>query len=278
MGDLIGVEIVSEFIQSVLMTGKVKGFPPVSALLIATPECGKTSIVTDAFQSGRTKSAIQLTDVTGRGLMELCKNHPEVTHFIFNDMVTILSHKQSVNTYTLSVLNAMTEEGIQSAAYPGRVESYEHGKRAIIGCVTTTMMKDQRRWWNAHGLSSRLFPFCYDHDATLTIKVKDSIEMGHNEKKKKKAAARHGGIVVKKLAVEMSPDIRKKVRVLSDSISHSLGDSKGYRRLHQFNSLIRGHALARADRNRKVTQKDLEFLYRIQPYISYEKPQPLRYE
>lgn len=277
MGDLIGVEIVSEFIQSVLMTGKVKSFEPVSAIIIATPECGKTSIVTDAFTTGRTKSAIQLTDVTGRGLMELCKNHPEVTHFIFNDMVTILSHKQSVNTYTLSVLNAMTEEGIQSAAYPGRVESYEHGKRAIIGCVTTAMMKDQRRWWNAHGLSSRLFPFCYDHNAALTIKVKDSIEMGEGKKRKKKTSKR-GGYVVKKVAVEMSPEIRKKVRVLSDIISHSLGDSKGYRRLHQFNSLIRGHALARGDRAKKVSQKDLEFLYRIQPYISYENPHPLHYE
>jgi hypothetical protein len=275
MGKLIGMEIVSEFVQAVLMTGKVRHFDPVSALLIGTPECGKTSLVTDVYTNtkGKTPCAIQLTDVTGRGLMELCKNHPEITHFILNDMVAILSHKQSVNTYTLSILNAMTEEGIQAAAYPGKVESYTDGKRAIIGCITTTMMADQRRWWNAHGLASRLFPFCFDHDAMLTIKIKDSIENANEKKLSQKKKKRVQPVPLKKIQVTISASLRNEVRKISDTVAKTLGDHKGYRRLHQFNSLVRGHALA--SRRHIVNKKDIDFLNRIMPYVSYVVAHPL---
>lgn len=267
---LIGNDIVIEFIETVLYTGRIVDANPVSALLIALPECGKTSSVSSLFLDAKCKTAIQLTDATGRGLMELCKYRPEVSHFVLNDFVAIMSHRESVNKYTLAVLSAMTEEGISTVAWPGQVDTFMHGKRAIIGCSTPGVVNDGRQWWVRHGLASRMLPFYYDHSANLSIQIKDSIDSEREEKSK--------GIVLhvpdKLVRIPLSETQRQRIRILADNRAKILGDPKGYRRLKQYRTLVKAHALARAKRKSgiAVNEQDLAFLEVIDRFVSYTEP------
>jgi hypothetical protein len=280
---LIGVEPVLEFVKTVLYTGRVKaagGPRPLSAILIATPECGKTSVVTDAITGGKCKTAIALNDVTGRGLMDLCKHHPEVSHFIINDLVTVMSHRESVNRYTLSIINAVTEEGLTAAAWPGTVETFEHGHRGIIACCTPKLIKDRRQWWNYHGLASRMLPFYYDHTDLLTIQIKDAIDADD----KPTAISRNGtrGIVPlripeKPVRVTIPSNLEYAIRKLADQRAAKLGDPKGYRRLKQYRLLARAHALSRGGSraNLSVADRDFEWLQRMDAFVSYTEARQL---
>jgi hypothetical protein len=50
------------------------------------------------------------------------------------------------------------------------------------------------------------------------------------------------------------------------------------RRLHQYHTLIRGHALLRNREKPVVEDVDLEFLEEIDLYCSYDKPKELKYD
>lgn len=261
---LIGMALVEEYVATVLLSGRLKDESPVSTVLIAAPESGKTSVVL----ARPCKSALPLTDVTGRGLMLLCQQQKEVTHFILNDLVAIMSHKQTVNAYTLSIINAMTEEGIQAVAFPGVIEQYSHGKRGIIACTTTDLFRDKRHWWWKIGLASRLLPFGFDHSSQLQVRIKALIqdETRHNGKQSPLKVIEVPDALIR---VIIPTKFKAEILKISDTIARRLEDPKGYRRLHQFQSLAKAHSLRRSWKNPQVTEEDIEFLYRIDPYVSY---------
>jgi hypothetical protein len=270
---LIGVELVQEFCETIISTGRlIEPHPPVSALLISHPEGGKTSIAT----SKTSKSIIVVSDITGRGIVEICKMNPEISHIIINDMVAIMAHRQTVNRYTQAMLNAVTEEGIQSLAMPGGVEVISNGRRGIIACMTMDIAKDGRAWWNKIGFATRMVPFAYSHSAKLTLKIKEIIDEG-NERKRVKRESKSKELRLPSKCVPVSFDKKyvKQVREISDEKSKELKDNTGYRRLKQFHSLVCGHALRRSLRKPTVGKEDIEFLHRIFPYISYDVLNPI---
>lgn len=257
---LIGMELVKEMVETTLLTGRLKEHSPVSLLLISEPEQGKTRI----FFETPCPSVIMLTDVTGKAIQELCRQQADKTHFVINDLVAVLSHKQTVNKYTLSMINAMTEEGIAAVAFPGQIEVFKNGKRGIVAALTTKMTRDGRAWWNKIGLTTRMVPFCFSHSEELTLKIKMAIDGDGTN-----LTAKEFKIPNLPIHVKMLPEITKQVRRLADKKSEELGEV-GYRRLTQFRALCRAHAILRGQwRNCTANHDDVEFLKRIFPYMNY---------
>jgi len=259
---LIGMELVKELVETVLLTGRVKGHTPKSLLLIATPESGKTRV----FLETPCSCAHMLSDVTGKGIQDLCKGNAEKTHFVINDLVAVLSHRQTVNKYTLSMINAITEEGIIAVAYPGSFESFKSGKRGIIAALTTSMTRDGRQWWNKIGLTSRMIPFCYDHGDELVIKIKTAIRNGESG-----LAPQTFQVPPFEGEVDFSAKLKLEFPRISDAKSLELKE-KGLRRLQQFLALACAHAVRRSPKRATVTDADVEFLKRIYPYMDYTRP------
>lgn len=263
---LIGVDLVLELVESVIMTGRLAEHSPTSLTLISDPEGGKTSIAT-----AKDCKAIEVfTDVTGRGLIDVCRTNPDATHIVLNDLVAIMSHRASVNAYTQAVINAMTEEGLQAIAVPGQKFTIENGKRGIIACQTYDLCRDGRAWWNKIGLNTRLLPFCYAHSAQLTLRIKAAIDNGDFDKNKKKSKKPILRIPAKPVNVIIPSKYVELIRKLADAKSGELCET-GYRRLHQFRSLACGHAVRRSKKRPTVGNAEIEFLNRIFPYISYKK-------
>lgn len=262
---LLGVELIKEMVETVILTGRVKGFAPVSLLLIAAPESGKTSVVLER----PCKAALALTDVTGKGIQEICKLQPSLSHIIINDMVAVMAHKQTVNRFTLSMLNAITEEGIQAVAYPGSIQNFANGRRGVIACLTTDLANDGRSWWNKIGFTSRMVPFCFEHSEQLTIRIKESIDAGVQ-----KANTPASEFVIPELPINVKVDPKhiREIRRLADVQSERLQE-KGYRRLKQYHCLARAHAIRRGNwKNAVVNESDVDFLRRLQIFVSYTEP------
>jgi len=260
---LMGVALASEFVHTVILTGAVEHSNPVSALLIANPEQGKTSIVLEKSCD----QVIAMTDVTGKGLKLLCQMKPEATHFIVNDMGIIMAHSGKTREYFFGMLLAMTEEGIKTVASPDGVEVLKTGRKGIIGCITTEQAQDNRMWWQKRGLARRLVPFHYAYSEGLVIKIKDSIVKGHH------ASFEEPKPSYPKIAVQVTIDnfLSEKIRKISDRKATELGQL-GISLLIRYQALAKGHALFRNWKNAKVTEEDIDFLARIDPYVNWMLP------
>lgn len=260
---MIGTQVVTEFLQTILLTGRVKDESPVSTFLIAEPEHGKTSLCLES----PTSSQIDLTDCTGRGLQEILKYKIEISHVILNDLTAVMGHGKTVRSYLFAMLNAMTEEGIRSIAFPGSVETYQDGKRGIIACCTPALIKDARCWFNKIGLTSRIFPFHYQYSENLVIKIKAAITSDQ-----KNIPSKTVSIPEKPIAVLIPEREAAEIQKISDGKAKELEDNTGIRRLKQFRKLAKAHALIGADWvNPKVSQREIDFLMRIFPYVDYKK-------
>jgi hypothetical protein len=266
---LVGMHFIREIVETVILTGRLKEHSPVSLLLIASPESGKTSVVLEKECSG----VVAVTDVTGRGLQELCRMKPEITHIVINDLVAVAAHKASVSKYTMSMINAMTEEGIQATAFPGSFETYKSGRRGIIASIPTTMAKDGRAWWNKIGLSSRMLPLAFKHSENLNLRIKTMISNGYAPKLPTKNTAIFF-IPAADIAVKVPIERARQVQEIAELISEKFKE-EGYRRLKQMRALACAHALLRTWKNPVVTDKDVDFLKRIRPYVSYTQPKEI---
>ena len=260
------MELVRELVETVLLSGRVADEKPIGLLLIAYPEEGKTSIVLERGFS----CAVDVTDATGRGIVEILKYKPEVSHLIFNDLTAIMAHGKTVRAYTVSMINAMTEEGIRTIAFPGQIETFPSGIRGIIACITPDLVSDGRQWWNKIGLTTRLLPFNYKHSSAMILRVKEAIDSDIKY-------AKPGALAIPKALVKVG--IHGKhiiaIRKMADQCSRVLGDNTGYRRLKQFRRLAKAHALRRSWKNAEVNIEDTKFLRALMPFISYTETHAL---
>jgi len=264
---LIGMELLTELVRTVLISGRVFGCDPLSLLLLAAPESGKTSVVLEE----PCESAFPLTDVTGKGIQHLCTMQPQISHIILNDLVAVQSHRPTVNHFTLAMLNAMTEEGIMAIASPAGIERFENGKRGLIACLTLKMAGDGRAWWNRTGFSTRLIPFAYEYPEPLILKIKTAILAGTESKNIPKRVLK---IPAAKLKVSFPEKLRPEVLHFANHIAKQLNE-QGIRRVRQFRTLVMAHAIMRGWKHPSVEKIDLDFLSRLNPYISYTKATPL---
>lgn len=266
MAQLIGTALLELVVNAAVATGRVANSEngPLSVLLIAHPESGKTSIV-----SRDCKSALAFDDITSKGIAALLTRNPEVTHLILLDMVAIMSHKETTNKLTMSTLNSMTEEGMSRTADPSGMQEYKFGKRGIVGCLTIDLANDGRNWWNKTGFATRMLPICYAHSPELQIKIKDAITKGAY------ATVRPKGnelvLPEKSINVVIPFECAQQIRKLSDLKAVDFGEY-GYRRLKQFKSLAQGHALLRNPKKPVVGRPEIEFLWKVIPFVSFDKP------
>lgn len=264
---MIGVELLRELIETVILTGRVQNVDPMSLLLIAAPESGKTSVVLER----PCKVVEPFTDITGRGIHQVLAQNMNITHIVINDMVAVLSHRQSVNKYTISQLNAITEEGITKLALPSGVQSFNGNKKmGVIASLTLDLVKDSRNWWNKVGFASRMLPFCYYYPTDIIVKIKASIDEKHLMKTKKKKA-KEFTVPEKQIGVDYPKKILADVRWIADNRSNILCE-QGMRRLNQYHSLVQAHAIWRQKTKVCVTTDDLEFLKAVDRYVTYDKP------
>lgn len=270
---MIGTEFLRETVETIILTGKVQGVSPVSLLLIAAPESGKTSVVLE-----KPCDAIKAyADVTGRGLHAILKLNPHLTHIVINDLVATLSHRQTVNRYTISQLNSMTEEGITAIATPMGEEEYEAGKKGVIASLTLELAKDSRRWWNKVGFSSRMLPFCYIYSRDLILAIKAAIDDSKGRSKPaKRKVQRSDTFTIPRDPVKViyNDAEAKQIRRLADTRSQIL-EEQGMRRLKQYHAIAQAHALWRKRSKPQVGERDIQFIERLDRFVSYDKPEVL---
>jgi hypothetical protein len=290
---LIGMDFPVEVVQTVLLTGQLADERPVSLLIIASPESGKTTATRKANISVSSDKrgeelAVALTDTTGKGLLKIIREHPRVSHVIFNDLAITAGHKSHVTKYLFGLISAMTEEGLARMADPEGIQVFgADAIKGVIGCITPRLVRDQRFIWNVTGLTTRMLPFFYSQGIDIQLKVRryhaGLLHESHhpressslwvpNEKVKVFVAEKY-----KEQILELARNVAQKLSKEGASRKNPEYEELGYRRIRQFMSLAKANSLLThsGDPEPRVHRVNVEFLRKLSRFVSFRHAESL---
>lgn len=257
---LIGTSILPQIIRSAILSTRVDcyGTMPVSLFLVAPFEHGKTRLALE----NASDEAVIVSDVTGIGLLEALQMNPSATTAIINDLSVVVGHRQSVNKLTISVLNALAEEGCYKIAMPKMAHLDLRGRKVnIIACCVPELVADRRNWWYKSGFMSRLLTVRFAHSIELQLAIHKSIQEAQKD-------GENHALVVPAAMVKVSIDDAHSglISSIATRLYHAYGEA-GYRKHKQIRALAAGHALLRSWKHATVNAEDITFLEKCLPFL-----------
>lgn len=262
---MLHTEILEQVIRAAILSAKVKreDVNPVSLFLIAPVENGKTSLA--VANSG--EKTLVLTDVSGIGLLEALQQNKDVTHVVINDLAAVQGHRSSVSQLTVTILNALSEEGSYNIALPKlNYLSMAGRKVGVIACCIPEMMHDNRLWWKKSGFDTRLLNIRYMHSPQLKIEILNAIR-DHDGRKTEKKNGNPLRVPEVPIYVKIPPAHAQTILDHAKEIADA-NSEMGYRREKQLRALCCGHRLMGTWKAPvEVGQEQMDFLKNLFPYI-----------
>ena len=262
---MLKMDELKEVIQLCLYSAYIEDEKPISLLIIAEPESGKTQML-KKFRHN--KGIVYFTDLTAYGITKaifpLLESGQKVNHIIIPDLLNPLSKSQVATKGFIQFMNSLIEEGIcEIYTYAIQIKK-EDLNVGLISAITSDAFFSRKTTWKKIGFLSRVIPFSYKYGIGSVIEIMESIykEEYHNEEKvslcfpneKKKI------FLSKELAKEMFPF----TLLLAKQSS-----SYGFRVQKQLQILLKSSALL--DGRSQVEMKDVEKLKRIVKFLNFSR-------
>lgn len=170
---MIRMEPLQKMIECALISPYIKGENPLSLLIVAKPESGKTSIMKTYRKN---KGIVYVTDCTAYGLTRdiLPKMvSGEIKTIVIPDLLTPLSKSAKTRQSFIAFLNNLIEEGI------ARITTYamiwnQNVKANVITAVTDQASRDGRHEWAKMGFISRFILFTYSYNLSTIVEILNS--------------------------------------------------------------------------------------------------------
>ena len=182
---MIGINNITNLLELVVWSGHIRGEQPVSVLLTAPPEAGKTSMV---MKYSPNEGLVVLTDCTAYGIMRDYREAittGRIRHIIIPDFIKPMSRGMDTVHSLVAFLNSLIEEGVISiSTYAEQVgvQSLEDAGQSQIpvrcGLITTIaqgILHDGRHHWARMGFMSRMLPISYTYNAGTQLSIHRSI-------------------------------------------------------------------------------------------------------
>ena len=257
---VLKTKLIEELVHCAVLSHFIEGFPPVSILLLAAPESGKSQITSTL------KEVPVLADLTGKGVGFLLDAGYRTA--ILNDMSYIAGLSPRTIIYLSSHLNqGMTEGGAKLlSANPDGIQS--HGGKGcinIIGCMPREIFNRHSAAWQMCGFISRLLPFAYSYPEDVIIKIKNGIEQGSRESLKSSVEGLKKR-PEKQKRIKCPIKIVNCIRQMADWRAENIMGTIGFRLLSYYHCLIRAHCLLR--KGTIVNLADLRFLSKVDQHIN----------
>lgn len=167
---LINVGSLRKMIECALISPYVKDEKPLSLLIVAKPESGKTSVMKLYRQN---KGVIYVSDCTAYGITrDILPNMTsgEVKTLIIPDLLTPLSKSTKTRQSFVAFLNNLIEEGV--AKITTYATTWDKDVRAnIITAVTDEALRDARHDWAKMGFLSRFIIFSYSYNTSTVVEI-----------------------------------------------------------------------------------------------------------
>ena len=177
---MVSVEPIEKILKCVLASGRVAGEKPLSLILIASVECGKTTIIRKyCLKSG---NVFYTTDATAYGIIrdtDQLKNFSpgQLTHIVIPDLLSCLGRKADTVTTFIHFMNALIEEGVMNiSTYATNIKGSVEVKAGLITAIPPKPFLDKRRQWERIGFLSRALPVSFDYQVSTQVQILSYIQ------------------------------------------------------------------------------------------------------
>jgi len=256
---LIHLEPLQKIIECVLISPYVKNEKPLSLLIIAKAESGKTSAMKVYRQN---KGIVYVTDCTAYGLTRdiLPKMvSGEVKTIMIPDLLTPLSKQTKTRKSFVAFLNNLIEEGIVKVTTYSMIWDKDV-KANVITAVTDQALRDGRHEWAKMGFLSRFIIFSYSYSLSTVMEILNSYsEHGLNLETVKVK------LPEKEVDIELPREIADKLNPLAVEIGRQC-ELYGIRAKINLRCLIK--CLAYRNGRKIVTETDLKELLELADYMN----------
>lgn len=131
MTKLINVDDLIKITRLVAVSPYIKNYSPLKLILLSQSGMGKTTLILH----WTSRNIAIFTDISKTGIMDTLIKEPNKNMFIVPDMIKITNKKSSTSKDTISMLNAVTEEGL----FKVKLWNVEHDlKGKKVGLMTST--------------------------------------------------------------------------------------------------------------------------------------------
>ena len=258
--NMIGLEPLYDFIELCLWTGAVGGERPASAILVAAPGGGKSSLL----EKMHGPSAPFVTDMTSREISGTIREFPHATHILLSDMMAIFAHRKSVTALACSMLSSLTGDAMRNDSFSGN----NHAPKQL-GLITAIPTRDfakrqvQSQLASA-GFATRFMILRYSYSVGTQCRIHEYIKSDAYTRPSVSAPPQ---IPLGKEFIEIPSHLADKVHSLAMMIK-GREDELGTRIHHHLRSLVK--ARARRDGRASASDEDIDA---IQAYANFFGPE-----
>ena len=257
---MINTEILEHLVRLAIYSTAIKREKPVSVMLIAPPEHGKTEVLKKfAFIS----TVKIMTDFNTFVFSEYANEYQLGLKktIIIPDFIRVIKKKYSAQANSLTIMNAITEEGWTGKLPLGQVTSKTIYAN-IITALTTDELRDKRHKWNKIGFLSRFIPVTYSYSKLTVRQIREYIKdrIYHTDKPY--------DFKVPKIEIDVTlpKELAREIENLSLDISEE-ENILGFRLQRQLQVLAMSNAVA-SQRN-LVINEDIKIIEKITKFINY---------
>ena len=261
---MIKMNKIKRIIEVALWTGWIENEKPVSLLIVAKPERGKT----EALKIYKDNKGIAfINDVTTKALTEILinkyKNKELLNHIIIPDFLNPISKQQSTSKQIVQFLSSLIEDGVcivKSAYIDLNLDGFQCG---LITAITEDENERKKKSWRSIGFLSRFVPVTYSYSFNTILEIFESISKQDYHKHDKINLDFPEKKTVVNLPYELSKDFDNVIQ--SIAIKQKLD---GIRLKKAFNSMLKAIALSK---NKLIVDKeDTKELLELCEYINYD--------
>lgn len=157
-----------DFVSLCLWTGAVAGERPASAIIVAPPGSGKTSVL--ERMKGETSPFV--SDLTSREISGIMRDYPRATHILLSDMMALFAHKGPVVNLSCSMLGALTGDSLKTDSFSGNTAPVGK-KMGLITAIPTYELKTRKvqKALNGAGFATRFMLIHYDYSVETKMKI-----------------------------------------------------------------------------------------------------------
>lgn len=264
MKEILFVSDIRHIVKLCVASAFLKGERPVSVILLADPECGKTSILY-SFNYTKYKNIMKITKPRASVLEELMKKSDSgLNYIVVPDLIRITYSSKSTSQNLISFLNSAVEEGItEISTFEGNHANITTFKEprylGLATALTRATISDRRKGWHKIGFFSRFLPVSYSYNKEQQKRIRQNIYAGElfdytetlNIGKAKRITCN-----------------KKYPEMFEDDILRLANEEKlyGFRYAKQFRVLLMASALLRG--SSKVTLTDVKILKNLTRHIN----------
>jgi len=259
------VKQIESIIETTLYTGYIEGEKPVSLLMVASVEAGKTELVKKFILN---EGLLFLTDATAWGIITKYLQQLEmglIKHIIIPDLIIPLEKSKSTRNSFIAFMSALIEEGIiEMSTYAIRgLALQKEVQCGLIACIAKQKLIDKRHQWYRIGFLSRMVPISWSYPMTTIIKIFDSITSEKYMNPKRIEL----DFPDEKVKIKGNEKVFKELKQFSQAFGKA-NEIYGFRMQKQLQTLLKANAFK--DGRKKVTMVDYDEFLEYADYINLD--------